>query len=427
MEKLIALVDCNNFFVSCERLFRPDLNGKPVAVLSNNDGCIVSRSQEVKKLGIPMGAPIFKYKAECERHNVTLFSSNFALYGDMSNRVMSILEEFSPDIEIYSIDEAFLSLDLTTIKNPTEYGKQIAQKVRMHTGIPVSVGIASTKTLAKIAGSIVKSRQIKDGVFDFSALNEFQKTEMLKEIEIGDIWGIGRNRAELLSKNGMYTVYDFIQADRTWIREKLSVQGERIQLELQNINCFNVDDNPTPSKGIMSTRSFGKPVTTLEELKQSVSTHITNASRKLRQQKSVAGQMTIFIRTSFHNRTHGYFSTAANISLPTPTDDPLKLVKEGLRGLEQVFKAGELYKKAGIYLTDISPKDSFKMGLFTDHSFQDEKRTDLIQRIDQINNSYGFDIVRHAVQGFDQKWKVKSEHISSRYTTKWSELPVVRI
>lgn len=422
-----ALIDCNNFFVSCERIFRPDLWRKPTAVLSNNDGCIVARSQEVKDLKIPMGAPYFKWEDVLTKNDVTLFSGNFRLYGDISNRVMSVLEDFSPEIEVYSIDEAFINLTNLRIQDYKEFGDTIVRTVQKRVGVPVSVGIASTKTLCKLANEIGKMERRFQSTTDLTTLSNSEIDSRLEKLKVGEIWGIGRNRVDFLKKNGVYTAKDFKYANRPWVKKNLSVLGERTHLEMNNIPCFKVDDSPNPKKGIASTRSFGNYVTEKAQMKEAVASYVAIAAKKLRKQKSVCSSITVYVRTNKFGQDP-YYSNAYTISMDDASDYTPGLIKSALKALDKIWIQGKRYKKAGVYLTDISPKHSKQMSLHSVNDIDLEKNQDKVTNaVDSLNNKWGSYTVQTAVEGVKKKWKMKRELSSPEYTTRWEEILKVRI
>ncbi len=427
-DKIYALVDCNNFFVSCERLFDPKSWNKPAMVLSNNDGCVVARSQEVKDLGIPMGVPLFKVKDIVKIHNIKVYSCNFQLYGDISDRIMNTLYDYSPSVEVYSIDEAFLNLSHLKLSQDASYkdlGNNIIKTIRKNLGVPVSVGIAPTKTLAKLANELAKLYRKFNTTFDLTQLSTEELDSELQKIPIGEVWGIGWNRTILLNAHGIYNVKDFKHADRLWVKKHLSIQGERTQLELHGIACFDFESSPKPKKGIASTRSFGRDVTSIKELRESVSTHASNVARKLREQNSICSYVTVHIKTNKHKEYIEQYSNAVNVLIPEATDDTSVIIKYALKGLNQIFKTGYHYKKVGVYVTGIRRKGDYQMTF--DSSSTKPKDSNLMESIDRINQKYGDYKVRYAVQGFRPTWKVKREMFSKRFTTDWNELLEVNL
>jgi DNA polymerase V len=420
---MLALVDCNNFFASCERVFRPDLEGKPIVVLSNNDGCIVSRSNEAKALGIPMGVPYFKVKDKIEINRVHVFSSNFLLYGDMSNRVMSIIEQFSPNVEVYSIDEAFL--DLTGMKNILEYGREIHRTIKQWVTIPVSVGIAPTKTLAKAANYLVKKNAGHRGVLMLE--DERQIASALAEVPVGELWGIGRRLAVSLSGYGIRTAYDLQNIDMQWARQQYSVMMLRVVEELRGTPCLAVESESQQRKSIISSRSFGRKVTALAELSESVATHITRAVEKLREDGLCTSALVVYIKA---NRfTAEPVSHSKYIHLPYPTDDTSVLISYAHAALAEIFQDGLRYGKCGICLLNFSQSSQFQYSLFPAYQSEDvmQERRTLMKAIDSVNGKWGKRTVYFAACGIQQKWHMKSESRSPCYTTEWDDIPEAKL
>lgn len=420
MTRVIALVDCNNFYASCERLFRPELRSKPIVVLSNNDGCIVARSNEAKDLGIAMGAPYFKTKAVIEKHDVQVFSSNYTLYGDLSSRVMTTLKGLEPEVEIYSIDEAFISLPSTG--DAEEYGRLIKAKVAQCTGIPVSVGIASTKTLAKLANRFAKKDARYGGVVDLTGAENID--DLLEKVGVGDVWGIGHRSTEKLNLRGIYNARQLRDSEDTWIRKQLTVTGLRTVMELRGIPCITADDLNATKQSIISSRSFGQPISTKTDLREAIATHVSIAAAKLRSQGSVAGAIQVFFHTNYFKDDALQYS--ANLTLPvaqsssyTPT-----LINYALRGLERVYKAGYDYKKAGVMLTDITSGACRQGYLFGQGPAE---RDLLMATLDKINRRWGRNTVQFAAAGVKKSWQMRQSFKSPAYTTNWGEIPVVLV
>ncbi|MBE9466714.1 MAG: Y-family DNA polymerase [Bacteroidetes bacterium] len=417
MNKLFALVDCNNFFVSCERVFNPKLENKPVVVLSNNDGCIISRSNEAKSLGLKMGSPFFKLKDFLKQNEVTAFSSNYSLYGDMSQRVMSILAKFSSNIEIYSIDEAFLDFSGFDYYNIKNYAREIKRIVFQWTGIPVSVGVGTTKTLAKIATHIAKKNDILKGVFiikDEKELNSF-----LKDIPVNEVWGIGKQFNKKLIANNINTVFKLKNAEQQWIKKNFGIVGLRTIKELNGLSCISIERVARNKKGITSSRSFGKPVTEYEDLRQAISSYITTASRKLRKQKSLANILTIYILTNRFDKEHFYYNHKV-IKLPLPTNNTSTFITFASEALRNIYVDGLKYKKAGIMLSEIIPEEHTQLSLFDNVDIK--KSNILMTTIDNINEKMGTGTIKSASEGFDKKWKMKSEMRSREFTTCWDDI-----
>lgn len=419
---VFALIDCNNFFVSCERVFNPKLKNKPVVVLSNNDGCVVSRSNEAKKLGVPMGAPYFKYENQLKSHGVEVFSANFALYGDMSDRVMNILAGFTPNIEFYSIDEAFLSLDGFERRNLEIYGREIREKILRWTGIPVSVGIAATKTLAKIASERAKKEPSFSGVRNLYGSKDIDAE--LAQIPVEDVWGVGRSYGPKLRVFGVKTARDLKYLSKTWAKKRMTIMGLRMVLELQGKACFKLEENPEAKKWILCSRSFGKKVSTLIELEEAVATHAAAAAEKLRSQKSVARMLRVFIATSPHEKNNFYANVATSNFLE-PTAETSEIIGKALPALRKIFRLGYQYKKAGVYLTKFQEDNYLQPSLFA-KNFYGKKKRSLMKAIDAVNRNFGGDTLYFAAAGVKRSWKGKSQKRSRRYTTKLEEVLSVK-
>ena len=421
----IALIDVNNFYVSCERVFNPKLINIPVVVLSNNDGCAVARSNEVKALGIGMGAPWFKFKELAEKHGIKALSSNYALYADMSNRVMSILREFSPDQEIYSIDESFL--DLTEFKSLDliRYGHQMRQRILKWTGLPVCVGIASTKTLSKLANHCAKKRPIFNGVCNFNAMPKSELNDLLSQIEVGEIWGVGSKLAPKLQALGYNTVLDLKRADADSLRQQFSVVMQKTINELNGIVCIEMEEVAPPKKQIVSSRSFGHAVYDYNSLAESITLYMSRAAEKLRKQQYYAGSVYVFIRTSEFKPEFPYYSNGMTISMPSPTDDTRQLVNVVLWGLKQIYKPNFNYAKAGVMLSELVPSEGVQTDLFSQVQVSPKSKA-LMAAMDKINRKMGKESVKLASEGFKRPWKMKQENKSPCYTTKWEDIPIVK-
>lgn len=417
----IALIDVNNFYVSCERVFNPKLRYKPVVVLSNNDGCAVARSNEAKALGVPMGAPWFKFKELAKEHGIIAYSSNYALYADMSNRVMSILRQFSPDQEVYSIDESFLDLTSFKRKNLLEYGQQIRKTILQKTGLPVCIGIASTKTLAKLANHCAKKRPMFNGVCNFNSMAKEDLEQLLSEIEVGEVWGVGRKLAPRLKRLGVNTVLDLKRANPEILRQNFSVVMEKTIRELNGTVCIELEEVSPPKQQILSSRSFGNPVTDINGLSESISLYVSRAAEKLRRQKSYAGAIYVYIRTSPFREKDPQYSNGMTIKLPSPTDDTTKLVSIALWGLKQIYQQGYNYAKAGIMLSELVPASAIQTDLFSVIQ-PDSKSERLMVAMDLINRKMGKESLKVASEGFKRPWKMKQENKSPCYTTNWNDL-----
>ncbi len=414
MKEIFALVDCNNFYASCERVFNPRLEGRAVVVLSNNDGCVVARSNEAKALGIGMGVPAFKVKGIIEENGVEVFSSNYALYADMSHRVMQTLSAFTPDMEIYSIDEAFLSLAGFNCCL-TDYALKIKETVKKWTGIPVTVGAAATKTLAKIANGIAKKSDRANGVVDLTRSTCLQKA--LAETRVEKVWGVGYRTAIKLKNSGIRTALDLRDADISWIRQKLGVVGVRTVYELRGISCYPLELNPPVKKSITVSRSFGKPVAEIEELKEATASYASRAGEKLRQEGLAAGVMTVFVTTSrFIEKS--YFNSHT-VEFPTATSDTIELVRSACRCIDQLYRRGCLFKKSGIILGGLISERHIQKNLFD--TVDRERSHRLMRAVDAVNSASNGPLI-WAAEGLARPWKVKFNRRSHRYTTRWGEL-----
>ena len=418
----IALVDCNSFYVSCERLFNPSIIKKPVVVLSSNDGCVISRSSEAKILGIKMGEPYFKVKKIVKNNDVKVFSSNYSLYGDISRRVMKTLRQFSSRIEIYSIDEAFLDLSSIRDEDLIEHGNKIRKTVLKWTGIPVSIGIATTKTLSKAANHIAKKE--KTGVVNF--INSKLIDKFLSEIKINDVWGVGRQLTKFYIKNEIYTAYHLKNISGQWIKKNTNVFGSRTAMELRGVSCVSLETHQEKRKNCCVSRSFGKKVTKLEELKESITSHCLNAAEKIRVDKQAAKKITVFIRTSPFQKDKNYYANAKNIDLPIRTNDSIKLVKEALVALKSIYKKGYKYQKAGIILSELNDIDVYKKNLFSEID-SEEKRIKLMKAMDYTNIKYGRNALSLAQAGIKKGWNIKRRYSSKIDTACFDLLPTIRI
>lgn len=410
---VFALVDCNNFYVSCERVFNPNLLGRPVVVLSNNDGCVISRSQEAKDIGVKMAQAFFECRDLLQEYNGEWFSSNFTLYADMSERVMSILQNDCPEMEIYSIDEAFLRLDTLPVSDYEYFCIGLRNKIYKWTGLPVSIGVGKTKVLAKMANQFAKKFPEEKGVCD---LVKKDSLPYLKTCPVGDLWGIGRNYAETLSSHRIYRAYDLLKQDDKWIRKHLTVMGQRIAFELKGISCFRIDSVPETKKQILCSRSYRRPIYTLSELKECVATYTARAAEKLREQKQVTGYIQVFIRTSKHKM--GGYKMASGYKIYEAISDTSALIRYAHKILEEIFVKGFAYKKAGVILSNFSHESSVQQDLFKADN-KGEKNDKLMKCVDQLNKVWGKGSIVFGAQGMKKERKNK---ISGRYTTKWSEI-----
>ncbi len=452
MSESFGIIDCNNFYVSCERVFQPVLEKKPVVVLSNNDGNIIARSNEAKSLGITMGMPFFKAEPIIDKNDVSWFSSNYALYGDMSRRVMDTIDQFVPALEPYSIDEAFVNFDQ---RRAEENAHKIRNTVRKWTGIPVSIGIGPTKVLAKIANHIAKKNPHLDGVVDLSGADV---DKYLKEFDVADIWGIGRQYAKFLKsdedrlfideepegekvplqldlweasgfervrkKLKIETAYDLKNCDDKWLKKHLTIKGLRIAWELRGKSCLPLELFEKPKKGICCSRSFGNGIKTLEDLRQAITMHAARGGEKLRKQNLAASHISVFISTSrFRLNPDEIFSTSASRQMMFPTSYTPAIIETAQTLLEQIYKPGYEYRKAGIFLSDITFDNAKQQSFFL--KVDDKKQTEIMKAVDQVNKRFGQHTLRPLAMGFDHKWKMKQQRLSKRFTTRMNELPIV--
>lgn len=424
-QPMFALVDVNNFYVSCERTFNPSLINRPVVVLSNNDGCAVARSNEVKALGVKMGAPWFKLKDLAKQHGIVALSSNYTLYGDMSDRVMTILRNFSPHVEVYSIDECFLGLQGLGKLWPTatDMGQSIRSRIHQWTSLPVCVGFGATKTLAKLANHIAKKQPEFNGVCDLSAMSANQLNTLLSLIEVGEVWGVGRQINQQLNVAGIYTVKALCDTPTTWLRAKFGVVMERISKELQGISCLSLEEISTPRKQIISSRSFGQRVYSLTELSESVAYHISSAAEKLRRQHSVCNAIQVFIQTNPFREQDKQYSNSMTIPLPNASSDTRLLIRAALFGLRHIYRKGYAYKKAGVILTGIDPLALYQTSLLTQQG-ADERSARLMNALDQLNQKYGRNTVSVFSIGSKKSWSMRREIMSPCYTTSWQDVPI---
>ncbi len=419
---MFALIDCNNFYASCERVFRPDLNGKPIVVLSNNDGCVIARSNEAKNLGIPMGAPAFEYEKLFNHHKVHVFSANFALYGDMSNRVMTILSDYSPQMEIYSIDESFLKLKGFDLFNLQSYGEEMRKKVTKWTGIPISVGIAPTKSLSKLANRIVKKypEQTK-GCYIIDSYEK--RIKALKWLKIENVWGIGRQHTKRLQAQNVFTAYDFTQLSDDWVKNNLTIVGLRLKHDLQGIPTLDLTEAQM-KKNIATTRSFETNYTKFEELAERVSTFASSCAEKLRKQKSCCNSLMVFIHTNGHRKDLPQYSRNIVVKLPFATNSTIELSGFALKALKKIFKDGYAYKKAGVIVQDFTPENRIQQTLFDNRN---ERHIPLMQTIDKLNLQFGQQKIRLASQDTKRVWKMKQQKLSPHYTTNLNDIITINV
>lgn len=425
--QLFALVDVNNCYVSCERVFNPALENRPVVILSNNDGCAVARSAEVKALGVLMGAPWFSLKALAKQHGIIALSSNYALYGDMSNRIMAVLRDFSPDVEVYSIDESFLGLSglggLWT--SPTVMGQAIRHRVRQWVGVPVCVGVAPTKTLAKLANHIAKKRVLFNSVCDLTALDQRALSALLADIDVGEVWGVGRRIAAHLRTAGVETVADLRNAAPSWLRANFGVVMERTGAELQGISCLALEEVASVKQQIIASRSFGEPVLSLTALGEAVASYMTRAAEKLRHQNSVCEAIQVFVQTNRFRVQDRQYSNGITVPLANPSADTRLLIRAALYGLSQIYRPGYRYKKAGVILQGISMASVQQQSLF--RTFGAGEQSDSIMRaLDGLNQRFGRGTVTVAAAGIRPAWTMRREMKTPDYTTSWDAVPVAR-
>ena len=405
---MIALVDCNNFYASCERAFNPNWNNRPVVVLSNNDGCVIARSNEAKALGIKMGVPAYQIKNEIERYGIGVFSSNYTLYGDMSNRVMTMLSSYSPNIEVYSIDECFLDFSGFERYNLKEYGEEIVRTVSKGTGIPVSMGIGPTKTLAKVANKFAKKYKGYKGVCIIDT--EEKRIEALKRTEIGDVWGIGHRYTKRLALYGVSTAYDFAQMPKAWVRQQMTVVGERTWKELNGEPCIDLELVTPDKKQICTSRAFGEAISEIEGLEEAVSSYASICAGKLRKQRSCAQALMVFIHTNnFREDLPQYFQNCV-VKLPLPTNNTPEIVHYALIALRNIYRKGYFFKKAGVIIIDIVPDSAIQQNMFDNVDRERQKK--LMKVVDRLNSGFNRNNLTLAVQGGRRKWKLKQELLS---------------
>jgi len=420
---MIALLDCNNFYVSCERVFNPSLRGKPVIVLSNNDGCAIARSDEAKELGIKMATPVFMIVDLIKKHNVQVFSSNYELYGDMSDRVMRIIKSFVQVVEVYSIDEIFLDLSNIKYQSIEQLAIDLRQSVQQQTGIPVTVGVAPTKTLAKMANRFAKKFKKKIGVH-YAATKE-AINEMLTVTEVGDIWGIGHQYEKLLLLHNIKTAFDFVNTNEEWIRKNMSVVGHRMVKEMKGIPCIKWEQTPPPRKAICTSRSFGNLLTKKHQIEEAVAAFTASCAQKLRKENTVANTLQVFVQTNpFRHEDKQYFASQ-DLHLRVPSNNTKELLSYAMRGLNNIFQNGFNYHKAGILLTDIVPSKFIQLSIFDKPESSQQKN--LMKTIDKVNRNFGRDTVRFGSQGFDKQWHLRRQYLSKAFTTNPNEFLTIKI
>jgi DNA polymerase V len=397
---MIALIDCNNFYCSCERVFQPSLQGRALIVLSNNDGCAISRSDEAKALGIAMGTPAFM------------------IYGDMSARVMQVIKEFVPRTEVYSIDEIFADLSTLQYKDPGVLAKEIHEAVLQCTGIPVSVGIGPTKTLAKMANRYAKKTRPDEGVY---CAGKDQLSTMLSNTPVGQVWGIGKEHEKLLQDHGFFTAADLVEAPEEWIRKNLSVVGQRILYELKGIPCIRWDEETPVKKNICTARSFGRLITTKKEVRQAVAKFTASCAEKLRKEKTCARKLHVFIQTNPHRRQDPQYFQSVTMTLPVPASSTGALMRFSMNALDMIFQPGYNYQKTGVMVLDLVPQEQVQLSLFeaTDRGREQQ----LMNTMDAVNKSFGPDRLRYATQDYGSKWKLRQRRLSPGFTTRLDQIP----
>ena len=419
---MFALVDCNNFYASCQRVFEPHLIGKPVVILSNNDGCVIARSNEAKALGIPMGAPAFEFKKLFEDNNVFVYSSNYALYGDMSSRVMNILSTFTPDIEVYSIDEAFLKFEGFEFFNLEEYGIKIQKTVTKNTGIPISVGFAATKALAKVANKIAK--KFPERTKSVYAIDtEEKRIKALKWTKIEDVWGIGRKYTKRLQAKNIHNAYQFTQLSDDWVRKEMAVVGLRLKHELEGKPTLDLEE-PKNKKMIATTRSFEKAMTKLEDISERVATYTASCSEKLRKQGSHCNMIMVFVQTNYFRKDQPQYSRNIVINTDFPTNSTIELNHYAQVGLKAIFREGYHYKKAGVIVMGLTPNNETQLSLF---NTSNPKHQPLMSVIDKMNKSYGTNKIKFANQSLGRQWKMKQEKLSPSFTTRINDIMKIQL
>ncbi|MEA2109398.1 MAG: Y-family DNA polymerase [Pseudomonadota bacterium] len=421
MAPIFALVDCNNFYVSCERVFNPGLRGRPVVVLSNNDGCIIARSGEAKKLGIKMGMPCFQARPLIDKHGVVALSSNYALYGDMSRRVMNILLRFSPEMEVYSIDEAFLNLSGLNWSKRRALARKLKDTVYRWTGIPVSIGMAATKTLAKLAAHFAKGSKKAAGIVDLVASSYLEPA--LELTNVRDVWGVGGRTASRLERRGIGTALQLRDADGQWLRQKLGVNGRRLALELQGISCYGIEEEPPIPKSVRCSRSFREPVEDIAAMKEAMASYISRATFKIRNYGLSVSALTVFLRTSRFGTADCYYNSAT-IELPVSSQSTRELLGYALKAVDGIFRPGYRYKKAGVLLHGLLPVSQVQASMIDTIDRRREER--LMSAVDGINSRLGNGIIRFAAEGLKQPWRSKTGNMTPAYTTRWSDIPVVK-
>lgn len=418
---MFTLVDCNNFYVSCERVFQPQLNKKPVAVLSNNDGCVISRSDEAKALGLPMGAAAFKYESFFKANKVHVFSSNYPLYGDMSSRVMSILQQFTPDVEVYSIDEAFLEFKGFDGYDFNAYGLQMRKRVLKWTGIPTCVGVAPTKALSKVANKIArKFPNQTNGVHVIDS--EKKRIKALKWLKIEDVWGIGYRLSKRLKERACYTAFDFTQLSDDWVLKNFSITEWRLKKDLEGIATLQLEERKS-KKMIATTRSFETTFSDIQNITERISTFATSCAEKLRKQGSSCHMIIVMLRSDSHKKELPQHKVSKAIGLPYPTDSSLVISNCAVHTVKSIFKEGIKYKKAGVIVTGLVPTNNHQLNMF---EHENPRHKPLMSAMDRINAKYGSHKLKLGNQDLERTWKMRQEHLSPKYTTNINEILKVK-
>ncbi|MCV9933466.1 Y-family DNA polymerase [Flavobacterium sp. LS1R47] len=419
---MFALVDCNNFYASCQRVFEPHLIGKPVVILSNNDGCVIARSDEAKLAGVPMGAPAFKFEALFKEKNIYVYSSNYALYGDMSNRVMNMLRTYTPDIELYSIDEAFLKFTGFELFDLNELGLDIRKKITKGTGIPVSIGFAPTKALAKVANKI--ARKFSERTQNVYTIDTDEKRiKALKWTKIEDVWGIGRKHAKRLKQKNILTAYQFTQLSDAWVRKEMAVVGLRLKHDLEGKPTLDLE-GPRSKKMIATTRSFETKYATYDEISERVSTFTASCAEKLRRQNCHCNMVTVFIQTNYLANDQSQYSRSITINTDFPTNSTIELNQAAQKGLKEIYKAGYSYKRAGVVVMGLTPNDETQLNLF---NTSNPKHQPLMSVIDKMNLSYGDNKIKFGVQSLGRQWKMKQDRLSPKFSTKLKDVITIEV
>jgi len=416
---MIALIDCNNFYCSCERVFDPGLKGKPLIVLSNNDGCAISRSDEAKELGITMAMPVFMIEDLIKKHNVQVRSSNYTLYGDMSERVMSIIKSYTAKIEVYSIDELFVDFSGFNHHDLARLGSRIRKEVSLCTGIPVCVGIAQTKTLAKMANRYAKKKSANVGVY--CANTDHSIMQMLQHTQVDEIWGIGSQYAKLLIENGYKTASDLLAIPEEWVRKNMSVVGQRLLAELKGTSCIKWEEAPPPKKNICTSRSFGQYISDKRTIEQAIAAHTSACGSKLREESSCARKIHVFIQTNPHRGTDKQYFSSVTLQLPVATNSSRELIRYAMKALRIIFKSGYNYQKAGVIVLDLIRQNVIQAGLFDNEDRVKDKA--IMSSLDSVNKVFGKDFVRFGTHDYGRKWKLKAEQLSPCYSTCFQDIP----